>query len=95
MVLIRASRVEFPPSTSLFSLPVYKAGEICLASVAHAVIQALGRTELEDGMRTGVRLKRLHAHCGVCTSPTVMLKPPWGMTWLWGWSRGHNSHAKT
>ena len=41
-----------------------------LASVAHTVIQAIGRTELEDGTRTGVRLKRLHAHCGVCSRPT-------------------------
>ena len=53
-----------------------------LASVAGAVIQATGRTELEDGTMTGVCLKRLHAHCGVCTSPTVMLNPLWGMAWL-------------
>ena len=51
----------------------------CLASVAHAVTQAIGGTELEDGSRTDVQLLRLHAHCGVCTSPTVMLvKPPLG-----------------
>ena len=56
----------------------------CLASVAGAVIQATGRTELEDGTRPGGRLNRLHAHCGVCTSPTVMLNPLWGMAWLWG-----------
>ena len=67
----------------------------CLASVVHAVIQAIGRTELEDGKRTGVRLKRLHANCGVCSSPTVKLDPLLGMAWLWGWGRGHNSHAKT
>ena len=66
-----------------------------LASVAHAVIQAIGRMELEDGRRTGVRLKRLHAHCDVCTSPTVMLTSLWGIAWPWGWDRGHNSHAKT
>ena len=53
-----------------------------LASVAGAVIQATGRTELEDGTRPGGRLNRLHAHCGVCTSPTVMLNPLWGMAWL-------------
>ena len=52
---------------------------LCLASVAGAVIQATGRTELEDGTRPGARLNRLHAHCGVCTSPTVMLNP------LGGW----------
>ena len=52
--------------------------------VAHAVIQAIGSTELEDCTRTGVCLKRLHAHCGVCTSPIVMLNPLWGMAWLWG-----------
>ena len=79
------------PETNMKSIKSHS----CLASVAHAVIQAIGRTELEDGTRTGVRLKRLHAHCGVCTSPTVMLNPLLGMTWLWGWGRGHNSHAKT
>ena len=56
----------------------------CLASVAGAVIQATGRTELEDGMRLGGRLNRLHTHCGVCNSPTVMVNPLWGMAWLWG-----------
>ena len=61
-----------PKSKSVFSL----------ASVAGAVIQATGRTELEDGTRPGGRLNRLHAHCGVCTSPTVMLNPLWGMAWL-------------
>ena len=55
-----------------------------LALVAHAITQAFGGTELEDGLRTGVRLKRLNAHCGVCTSPTVMLNLLWGMAWLWG-----------
>ena len=39
--------------------------------MAGAVIQATGRTELEDGTRPGGRLNRLHAHCGVCTGPTV------------------------
>ena len=62
----------------------------CLASVAHSVTKAFEGAELEDGLRTGVRLKRLHAHCGVCTSPTVMLNPLWGVAWLWGWGRGYN-----
>ena len=53
-----------------------------LALVAHAVTQAIGGMELEDGTRPGGRLNRLHAHCGVCTSPTVMLNPLWGMAWL-------------
>ena len=66
-----------------------------LASVAHAVTQAFGGMELEDGLRTVRRPKRLHGRCGVCISPTVMLNPLWGMAWLWGWGRGHNSHAKT
>ena len=48
-----------------------------LALVAHAVTQAFGGVELEDGSRTDVQLLRLHAHCGVCTSPTVMLNPIW------------------
>ena len=32
----------------------------CLASVAHAVIQVIGSTELLDGSRMGVRLLWLH-----------------------------------
>ena len=56
----------------------------CLASVAHAVIQVIGSTELLDGSRMGVRLLWLHAHCGVCTSPMFTLNPLWGMAWLWG-----------
>ena len=52
---------------------------LCLASVAHVVTQAFGGTELEDSLRTGVCLVRLHTHCGVCTGPTVMLNP------LGGW----------
>ena len=52
--------------------------------VAHAVTQVIGGMELEDGTRPGGRLNRLHAHCGVCTSPTVMLNPLWGVAWLWG-----------
>ena len=55
-----------------------------LASVAHAVTQAFGGTELEDGSRMDVQLLRLHAQCVVCTSPTVMLNPLWGMAWLGG-----------
>ena len=57
---------------------------IYLALVAHAVTQAIGGMELEDGTRPGGRLNRLHAHCGVCTSPTVMLTPLGGIAWLWG-----------
>ena len=48
-----------------------------LALVAHAVTQAIGGMELEDGWRTVRRLKRLHAHCGVRTGPRVMLNPLW------------------
>ena len=48
---------------------------LCLASVAHAVTQAVGGMELEDGLRTVRRPKRLDGHCGVCISPTVMLNP--------------------
>ena len=46
--------------------------------MAVSVIPATGRTELEDGTRSGVHLKRLHAHFGVCTGPMVMLKPSVG-----------------
>ena len=77
--------------------PLFIHSLVYLALVAHAVTQAIGGMELEDGTRPGGCLKRLHAHCGVCTSPTVMLNPNplWGMAWLWGWGRSHNSHAKT
>ena len=59
-----------------------KIGHKYLALVAHAVTQAIGGMELEDGLRTVRRPKRLHGHCGVCISPTVMLNPLWGMAWL-------------
>ena len=49
-----------------------------LALVAHAVTQTIGGMELEDGLRTVRRPKRLQAHCGVCISPRVMLNPPGG-----------------
>ena len=74
---------------------VYHKERMRLASVAHAVTQVFWGMELEDGLRTVCRPKRLHGHCGVCISPTVMLNPLVGMAWLWGWGRGHNSHAKT
>ena len=76
-------RISLIACTFLFYCPCLQISVLdCLASVVHAVIQAIWRTELEDGTRTGVRLKRLHAYCGVCTSPTVMLNPLWGMAWL-------------
>ena len=75
---------------ALFSSSAYKSF-VCLALVAHAVIQALGRTELEDGTRTGVSLKRLHAQCGVCTLSEINSKPfeILALT-IWGCFFGYN-----
>ena len=75
---------KFRGSMLLFRTALLTIFDLYLALVAHAVTQAIGGMELEDGTRPGGRLNRLHAHCGVCTSPTVMLNPLWGVAWLWG-----------
>ena len=46
-----------------------------LASVAGAVIQAIGRPEFEDGLRTGVLLQDCYCFYSVCLSPWSMLAP--------------------
>ena len=53
-----------------------------LASVAGAVIQAIGRPEFEDGLRTGVLQEDCWCPCGVRTNPLVNVRAPmWrGMT---------------
>ena len=53
-----------------------------LASVAGAVIQAIGRPEFEDGLRTGVLQEDCWCPCGVRTNPLVNVRDPmWqGMT---------------
>ena len=54
-----------------------------LASVAGAVIQAIGRPEFEDGLRTGVQLVLRSGLQSVCTNLwSKMARPmghrPWG-----------------
>ena len=53
-----------------------------LASIAVAVIQAIGRPEFEDGLRTGVLQEDCWCPCGVRTKPLVNARAPmWqGMT---------------
>ena len=50
-----------------------------LASVAGAVIQAIGRPEFEDGLRTGVLQEDCWCPCGVRTKPMVTAKHPFGV----------------
>ena len=49
-----------------------------LASVAGAVIQAIGRPDFEDGMRTGVQLEVSNGLQCVRTKPVVKLAEPLG-----------------
>ena len=49
-----------------------------LASVAGAVIQAIGRPDFEDGMRTGVQLEVSNGLQCVRTKPVVKLVEPLG-----------------
>ena len=49
-----------------------------LASVASAVIQAIGRPDFEDGMRTGVQLEVSNGLQCVRTKPVVKLAEPLG-----------------
>ena len=50
-----------------------------LASVAGAVIQAIGRPEFEDGLRTGVLQEDCWCPCGVRTKPMVTTIHPFGV----------------
>ena len=50
-----------------------------LVSVAGAVIQAIGRPEFEDGLRTGVLQEDCWCPCGVRTKPMVTAKHPFGV----------------
>ena len=45
-----------------------------LASIAGAVIQAIGRPEFEDGLRTGVLQEDCWCPCGVRTNPLVNVR---------------------
>ena len=54
----------------------------CLRSVVGLVIQATGRTEVEDGLRTGVLLGGCWCPRGGHTYPRINFKP----LWVYGWS---------
>ena len=51
---------------------------IWLASVVGAVIQAIGRPDFEDGMRTGVQLEVSNDLQSIRTKPVVKLAEPLG-----------------
>ena len=51
---------------------------LSLASVAGAVIQAIGRPEFEDGLRTGVQLEVSNDLQSVRTNPVVNAKAQMG-----------------
>ena len=50
-----------------------------LASIAVAVIQAIGRLEFEDGLRTGVLQEDCWCPCGIRTKNMVTAKHPFGV----------------
>ena len=50
-----------------------------LASVAGAVIQAIGRPEFEDGLRTGVQLVLRSGLQSVCTNLWSKMAGPMGL----------------
>ena len=56
-----------------------------LRSVAGLVIQATGRTEFEDGLRTGVLLGDCWCPWGGRTYPRINFKPLWGCGLVLGW----------
>ena len=53
--------------------------------MAGLVIQATGRTEFEDSLRTGVLL-------GGCTYPRINFKLLWGCELVLGWGACQNDH---
>ena len=54
-----------------------------LRSVAGLVIQATGRTEFEDGLRTGVLLGDCWCPWGGRTYPRINFNPSGGAGWSW------------
>ena len=65
----------------------------CLRSVPGLVIQATGRVEFEDGLRTGVLLEDCWCPCSGRTYPRINFKPLWGCGLVLGWvwlSEGHH-----
>ena len=64
---------------------------ICLGSVAGSVIQATGRTDFEDGSRTGTKLEVRNGLQSVRTIPEVNMVSPLGLAMTLGAVWRHNS----
>ena len=58
--------------------------ELCLGSVAGSVIQATGRTDFEDGSRTGTKLGVRNGLQSVRTIPEVNMVSPLGLSMTLG-----------
>ena len=57
---------------------------MCLESVAGSVIQATGRTDFEDGSRTGTKLEVRNGLQSVRTIPGINLVSPLGLAMTLG-----------
>ena len=67
---------------------------ICLGSMAGSVIQATGRTDFEDGSRTGTKLEVRNGLQSVRTIPEVNMVSPLGPAMTPGAVWGHNSRIR-
>ena len=65
-----------------------------LGSVAGSVIQATGRTDFEDGSRTGTKLEVRNGLQSVRTIPEVNMVSPLGPAMTPGAVWGHNSRIR-
>ena len=63
----------------------------CLGSVAGSVIQATGRTDFEDGSRTGTKLEVRNGLQGVRTIHEVNMVSPLGLAMILGAVCGQSS----
>ena len=66
----------------------------CLGSAAGSVIQATGRTDFEDGSRTGTKLEVRNGLQSVRTIPEVNMVSPLGPAMTPGAVWGHNSRIR-
>ena len=57
---------------------------MCLGSVAGSVIQATGKTDFEDGLRTGTKLEVRNGLQSVRTIPEVNMVSPLGLSMTLG-----------
>ena len=68
--------------------------QVRLGSVAGPVIQATGRTDFEDGSRTGTKLEVRNGLQSVRTIPEVNMVSPLGPAMTPGAVWGHNSRIR-